>query len=909
MDAPHTHYLTGIPYIQDGDHRRYIINPLLLRTYNGDHLFDDNNDLFLLFRGKLSSSMVVYLDGKVSTLPIPIKIPYFLRVYHPYGMDKSVVLTPSDRMRKVTFTHPPSDEREAMMITLYGLCKRDPTRRLVREFARIMTKRLYGRVYTIEEILTKTPPNLSQSLQHTRLKSIGTLEGVIHNVLGDVDEKCPEEFRVYDSDDHNIIFTNDAIIHFQARAWEFTTNTFSLRAIITTDRLFDVTDAIVGLCLSMKRLSYSSNPMRVCDGIGKCFVEVSRMIPVPMYVCGCMKIAGYVYLMSMGQNGWRISMEGVEVISEEDRMLKGKRSLYSQSSVPIPIIKYFPSKFIKSITLETSIHTTKSPDVGYVKWELHISDLEMGLLRKWNDFDVLSNPSHPTFPYLRRILPSFDEMFERLKGWEDDSDGPLVRKWPSDYLLMDGISNHLTEIPRMKCRKMGRVSPIEVWESLPNKDHSPLEANDIVYEYTCNHFNPAYAKWIIMKTVGRGARIIDPSGGWLDRVLAAVASGCIEYRGTDPNLDLQLPFMRMKGMLNVDYVTLLPEVFEYSQPEKEKYDLGLTSPPYYVFEEYTHSEKDKAMSYEEWLDRVYKKYLHVLYESIKFGGWIVLYVENFSHQRITYPLRDDTTHIYGTYQDLVPHDPFSLVVENTSLPSSKKSIRGALVWRKEERILPLNEPQFNASPGSKFRFFFPLKNAKGIPLDKEYEHLRMMPNSRFSTTPAIEANKILTFILRTIRSHPHTLTITDATANIGGDTFAFLSAGFKKVNSVEIDELTASVLKRNLEVLGYTTSGVVCGDYTKIHHTITQDIVYIDAPWGGKDYKLLVGMELFMSGMNVKDLVKCVRAKYIFLKVPLNYSRDGLKVSNEYTIQRPYWDKSSSTRKFRDAYKVLCIKK
>jgi 16S rRNA G966 N2-methylase RsmD len=120
------------------------------------------------------------------------------------------------------------------------------------------------------------------------------------------------------------------------------------------------------------------------------------------------------------------------------------------------------------------------------------------------------------------------------------------------------------------------------------------------------------------------------------------------------------------------------------------------------------------------------------------------------------------------------------------------------------------------------------------------------------------------------------LVITDATAGMGGDTIVF-AHDFEKVNAVEMNELHCKVLKNNIGVYGLTNVNVICGDYTKMMDEIEQDLLYIDAPFGGRSYKEVDKLQLCLGSMNVADITNKVKAKLVALKVPHNFDFDDFK--------------------------------
>jgi 16S rRNA G966 N2-methylase RsmD len=153
------------------------------------------------------------------------------------------------------------------------------------------------------------------------------------------------------------------------------------------------------------------------------------------------------------------------------------------------------------------------------------------------------------------------------------------------------------------------------------------------------------------------------------------------------------------------------------------------------------------------------------------------------------------------------------------------------------------------------------------------------------------------------------LVITDGTANVGGDTINF-AYFFKSVNSIEIDELTYSVLKNNVDVYNLKNVNTYNNDYTEVYDQLEQDVVFIDAPWTGKKYKEHETLQLELSGINIADLVKNIlvenMSKLVILKVPYNYDIENLNavMNDEYNISI---DDVKNSSKSRTIYKIICI--
>jgi tRNA/tmRNA/rRNA uracil-C5-methylase (TrmA/RlmC/RlmD family) len=119
--------------------------------------------------------------------------------------------------------------------------------------------------------------------------------------------------------------------------------------------------------------------------------------------------------------------------------------------------------------------------------------------------------------------------------------------------------------------------------------------------------------------------------------------------------------------------------------------------------------------------------------------------------------------------------------------------------------------------------------------------------------------------------------VTDGTANMGGNTISF-GKYFKHVNAIEIVPLHCDIVKNNIDAHKLDNIQVICGDFLEKYKTLKQDVIFLDPPWGGKNYKEEKSLDLFLSGRNliyiVNDLINY--AKLLVLKVPRNYNLMGL---------------------------------
>jgi predicted RNA methylase len=154
----------------------------------------------------------------------------------------------------------------------------------------------------------------------------------------------------------------------------------------------------------------------------------------------------------------------------------------------------------------------------------------------------------------------------------------------------------------------------------------------------------------------------------------------------------------------------------------------------------------------------------------------------------------------------------------------------------------------------------------------DYDKLQMTEEGEYSITKRKDGDKLIQ-IMRTIVKNLKVKTITDMTGNVGGDTILF-GLNFKKVWSYEINPENFRALKNNVEVFGLKNVELHQGDSVKAIPDIQTDVVYIDAPWGGPDYKNKKELDLYLGKKRVDELVEVILedSNYVFLKVPTNYN-------------------------------------
>jgi len=179
------------------------------------------------------------------------------------------------------------------------------------------------------------------------------------------------------------------------------------------------------------------------------------------------------------------------------------------------------------------------------------------------------------------------------------------------------------------------------------------------------NFSPFVARFIYEKYLPKNKEsvVYDSSTGWGGRLLGSIMSDRdIRYIGCDVNSNLFLPVNTYESMgefiqRNFDIKpnfsikkissTNFDKTEEYKK-YKGKCDMILTSPPYYIREEYsTDSEQSYLMynKYEDWLNVYIKKTFQIGYDMVKKGGLCFLNISDVNVKSQKFELELDVLNI------------------------------------------------------------------------------------------------------------------------------------------------------------------------------------------------------------------------------------------------------------------------
>jgi 16S rRNA G966 N2-methylase RsmD len=175
-----------------------------------------------------------------------------------------------------------------------------------------------------------------------------------------------------------------------------------------------------------------------------------------------------------------------------------------------------------------------------------------------------------------------------------------------------------------------------------------------------------------------------------------------------------------------------------------------------------------------------------------------------------------------------------------------------------------------------------LKKIYPEPKDKDYSKLNYDEEGLWSITHPNDADKISKTILQLSNKFSK---IIDLTAGCGGNLISF-GKYFENVTGIELSIERYQILKNNIKSYNYNIN-IINDDCIKYLNK-NYDIYFIDPPWGGPDYKLVKNLKLYLSNMELKEIIKKIKNKIVVLKIPYNYNYDYIKQNYKILLIQKY---------------------
>jgi 16S rRNA G966 N2-methylase RsmD len=255
----------------------------------------------------------------------------------------------------------------------------------------------------------------------------------------------------------------------------------------------------------------------------------------------------------------------------------------------------------------------------------HISDEDIqkdwkSLCKKSVSSNTIASTSVIGMKCIRKYMPHFYDV-QNYKGVS------IKSLWTEQNLLKALIFNrkyhstpYVSEIVRSLAFTSG-LGKITVYR--------PLMAKTVV-----SHFN--------------AKSVLDVCVGWGGRMLGSSSIDGVSYTGIEPCVKTYQGLCHIAQSLKLDKVYLInkpaEEALQEDIPEDMRFDIGLTSPPYYNLEIYSPEDTQSLRygTYDEWIQKFLRPVVIGVMKRVKYSCWSV---KNFKTDK-TYNLLDDIIKIH-----------------------------------------------------------------------------------------------------------------------------------------------------------------------------------------------------------------------------------------------------------------------
>jgi hypothetical protein len=212
------------------------------------------------------------------------------------------------------------------------------------------------------------------------------------------------------------------------------------------------------------------------------------------------------------------------------------------------------------------------------------------------------------------------------------------------------ITDYFSQYCRVRCinNLKSKESPFDYFQKNKLKIYKELQLtksnnklnyqdfSEYLYKNTkqCTNFNTTVILSILKLL--KPKRYLDPSAGWGDRLVGAIAYGC-EYTGVDPS---ECMYPIYKNIINElvprnqqSKYNIIKNGFETTIIKNNYYDLVFTSPPFFDFELYENSPTqsiEKFSTLEKWLKGFLFPLAEKAYSALVINGYFGLYISDYT---------------------------------------------------------------------------------------------------------------------------------------------------------------------------------------------------------------------------------------------------------------------------------------
>ena len=210
---------------------------------------------------------------------------------------------------------------------------------------------------------------------------------------------------------------------------------------------------------------------------------------------------------------------------------------------------------------------------------------------------------------------------------------------------------HIYEVQNHKGRSIANSWTIETLIKvlrINRKSHSTPYISEIVRQigFVCGNSKVTMYRPLLTKRIVQyfGAKkILDVCVGWGGRMLGSCCMEDVHYTGIEPCTATYKGLVSMCKSCNIENVHLFHDCAEVVLPTiNEKFDLAITSPPYYNLELYSDedSQSHNYGSYESWVENFLRPVVFGVIDHLYENGKSVWSVKNFKTDK-AYDLFDE----------------------------------------------------------------------------------------------------------------------------------------------------------------------------------------------------------------------------------------------------------------------------
>lgn len=154
------------------------------------------------------------------------------------------------------------------------------------------------------------------------------------------------------------------------------------------------------------------------------------------------------------------------------------------------------------------------------------------------------------------------------------------------------------------------------------------------------------------------------------------------------------------------------------------------------------------------------------------------------------------------------------------------------------------------------------------------------------------------------KNNPQEIIITDAMGGVGGNTISF-AKNFKFVYSIEFEKERAMMMKNNIRIYNCHNIKVVNDDCMNIlKHINNHDVIFLDPPWGGSDYKNYDLLRLKINNEPIENICNRLSDSRYMKKIP---SMIVLKLPKNYDIKNFYYSINNKKIYYYNLKKMIIL--